>query len=244
MLDVNARALLGQELYRCGINRTPGTRTRTFSPDELVHLASPLGFEERARPGVQDGIHEFAGYPGTIDFVFEAAAPATEGLEGKEWLDAGRELVDAGLPQLVVESIEERGDPTATPQAAALYARALVKAGRSDEALDAALAALGDGPEHADLRGLARHDASDFACAHEEYAAAPPSHPDRSFLLAACLLQLDRHADAERLFAAEEGLRGWVGRLAVAVALRDEDALERVITELPAGPEAEMADGG
>jgi SAM-dependent methyltransferase len=247
MLEVNTRALLGQELYRCGLNRTPGTRTRTFSPDELVRLVSALGFDERARPGVQDGIPEFAGYPGTIDFVFEAVAGAPaqrrlETLEGEAWLRAGEELVDTGLPRLVLESIDERGTRVSTPEDAALYARALVKAGRVGTALEEALGVLGRGGEHAVTRGLARHEEWDYAGAQEAYEAAPPSHPDGRFLLAHCLLQLGRHEDAERLYTDEEeatdGLRGWLGRLAVAVELRDEKALDQLIRKLPPVPEA------
>jgi SAM-dependent methyltransferase len=246
MLEVNTRALLGQELYRCGLNRTPGTRTRTFSPDELVRLISALGFEERARPGVQDGIHEFAEYPGTIDFVFEAvaAAPARrrlETLEGEAWLQAGYELVDTGLPHLVLENLEER-ETVSTPEGAALYARALVKAGLVGTALEDALGVLGGGAEHAVMRGLARHEEWDYPGAQEAYEAAPPSHPDRRFLLAHCLLQLGRHRDAERLYIEEEqataGLRGWLGLLAVAVELRDENAVDELIRKLLAAPEA------
>jgi SAM-dependent methyltransferase len=216
-----ARVLMGDFLFRCGIHRTPRSRVRVCSAEDLIRMGRFFGLEFVARPEVQDDPGAFAGYPNTVDFVFrrteEARPPAVT--NDVQALDV---LVRDGLPHAVCEQLEGAAD-SLEPPALDVLARALVKAGRwKDPKLEGIIARLG-GPEHALARGLYQHDRWKFALALDEYDLLE-MHPDKAFLRAGCLLGLERYEEAHGLFDAEGGLRGWTGGFVCALESGDHEA--------------------
>jgi SAM-dependent methyltransferase len=232
-----ARMLLAQELYRCGLGRTPGNRVRTFAPEELLRLLEAAGFTEVSRPQAQDGPVEFAGYPATVDFVFRKdssepeKARVKEIAQGSEWIEGLDRLVKAGLPETAVELIEATGSPPFELELSEVYVRALVKAQRPGPELLAAADGLED--SRALARGLARHAEWAFEEAYREYAGALEDDPDITFLRADCLLELKQYDEAAELFDQAEGgsLRSWIGRLTVALEQGDLDAARSLVAE-------------
>ncbi len=231
-----ARMLLAQELYRCGLGRTPGNRVRTFSPEELLRLLGAAGFTEVSRPGAQDGPVEFAGYPATVDFVFrkDSAEPEKARVKelprGSEWIAGLDRLIEIGLPEIAIELIEASGSPPFELELSEVYVRALVKAQRPAAEIRPAADGLDD--RLALARGLARHAEWAFEEAYREYAGALEDDPDINFLRADCLLELHQYEEAAALFRADgDGLRGWIGRLTVATEQDDLEAARGLIAE-------------
>jgi SAM-dependent methyltransferase len=224
------RVLMSDLLYRCGLHRTPRSRVRVFTGEELARIARFFGLEVVSQPGVQDDPGDVLGYPLTVDFVFRGSGPAEEPPEGLHTLDR---LVQDGLPHAVCDRLSGRAD-SLDPAGLDVLVRALVKAGRSGEpSFEPALARL-EGMEHAVTRGLALHERWEFAAALEQYGL-DPGHRDSGFLAATCLLALSRHDEARVAFEAEGGFRGWAGELACALEADDFESAGRLCERLSRG---------
>lgn len=238
-MGTSADVILASLVYRCGVYHTPRTRVRMATPGELLRLLEALGFASVARPGIQDGAREFAGVPGTFDFVLEKreSEPLKRRLlelaasDTTAAASALRQAVDDGLPGTALEVLAEAGSPGDDAHRD-VRVRALVKAGRSAEVTSRDERGLAE-----PLLGILRFDQRKPRDAAKLLRGAPGDDPDARFLLACALLELGDVEEAEELFALDEdAFRGAAGRLTVARARGDEaailDAAESLLAEV------------
>ena len=168
-------------------------------------MCRAFGLSLLRRPGLQDGLSDFAGIPGTIDLlcVRDGEPQAFRGqlLELSAASNAGREryreLVRLGLGRLVHDVLDERAEAPSDPEIRSLYVLAGVSAGRAD-----AVATLAENRLDPLVRGLLAFDRRRSADAIAAFRSLPPDHVDRSFLLGAALLHAGESAAAATEFEA------------------------------------------
>jgi SAM-dependent methyltransferase len=191
-LGAQIGSYLGIAFQREGLARTPWGSLRGATAEELAAVCQVFGLRLLRQPGLQDGGHEFAGIPATVDLLCvrdgddQASRSALLGLSLAN--EAGRkrhhELVRLGLGKLVYGVLRERGELPSDPDIRSLYVLAAMGAGRASEV--AGLAEAGIDPL---VRGLLAFDQAEFAKAVAAFHSLAPNHPDRSFLLGSALLQ-------------------------------------------------------
>jgi hypothetical protein len=197
--------------------------------EDLLRICRMFGLHYVAQPDLKEGPGPYLGIPGTFDFVVRKrrSHDATRALliEGKPvvsgWFEDLGEISRSGCPRLVCEVLQAVDPELNDPDLRDLCARALILA---DRATDETAALLFEQPPAGrtlpDLTlGLYHHDQGRHAEALAHYRQVPEDHPDRTFLIGSCELQVrDWAAAAERFSAAVAGgsreVRDHVGLIA------------------------------
>ncbi len=188
LMKSNLSGYLGGTWQKEGVAESPWARVRMLTIDELVRLCHVFGLGFVDQPGFQDGVHEFAGLPATIDLLCIKKATVDDHLaklrETSAADAAGRAeflgLVRIGLGRMVRRVMDERGEDLDDPEIRNLYVRALLQGGPDNDAVIDGLAAKG---LDAKTRGLVEMNRRRPAPAVAAFEAMSEDDPDRGFLL-------------------------------------------------------------
>jgi SAM-dependent methyltransferase len=197
--------LIGDALFRCGVRCTFGSRVRAHSHEELLEACDVLGFQFLESPDVQDGARFFLGLPRTFDLLCRRRTDGDAGrsgpaIAGSDVPSAVRRMIDLGLPATALVELARTDALLDAAAHAELNLRARLKLGEPlDTDHDHQLLERLQSPARELLPAIASHAAADFEGAIGGYEQLPDDHPDRTFLIGACLTSLKRFDEALEL---------------------------------------------
>lgn len=226
-----ARHIADTTAYRAGLGFVD-PRQRVYGFEQFIRVLDMAGFRYLDEPGVVAG-NDFAGYETIRDALLELNpsdskkyhrdAPVQELLqriESATWYDELTDLVDAGLPALVLEVLEQSGRALDDPRWAEVWLRASMKSGPEvvDPGREPWQRSIDAAPEDTAhlASGYASMVSGDCEQARRHFAAAASEAPHLRFL------RVYAGSGDERLDALASapvlGDPWWLGTLAVGVS--------------------------
>ncbi len=218
--------MLNGFLHRAGLYHTVPGRVRMLGLGDLCRICEAFGLSYVDEPGVQELPGRYRGIPATVDLLTRKTAAVDAVRQElkhrrpvkREWLSDLEELLQSDCPRLVCDVITAVDPDLAEAPHHDLYARALIRVGHARGAK--AQRVFERSPPLPDLTmGLYWQDRGQFDVALRWYDNLGSDHPDKSFLMGCCLLQLGDWEAARQEFRADVDcgraeLREWIGLVA------------------------------
>jgi SAM-dependent methyltransferase len=235
--------LLEGYLHRAGVYHTVG-RTRMLTLEQVRAICNAFGLSFLVEPGVQTNHGRYHGVHVTFDLLTQKTGDVNairqelmqDRAIHREWLVDLEELLQSDCPRLVCDALTSTHPDLVDDAHCDLYARALICAGRADNA--EARQFFEENRRLPDRTlGLYWHDQGNFERALSCYRRLNRDHPDRAFLTGSCLLKLrqwDAARDEFRHAVAQSGgeIRDWIGLAGACFYAGDARAARDVFISL------------